>query len=298
MPGLADYLAQAQINHASGAIPLTTNYSRFVALFTALPTADAGTGGTEVSGGSYARVQVAGRLQAASSGGPWAGTSVTLSGAAPAWLTALGTNGSGCNVFDATSGLQVGTVSSVSGSTITLSATATNSVANNDFLYISAFPQASASTGTEPAITPASVANAAQINFATSSAAWGTILGWGLYDASSSGNLYYFDYLGSGKWSPFTCTPASPGVLTVTDQTFTNGASVAVSSKAAGALPSLSSGSWAGLQTVAGVSGNTFNVGLNTTSIGDGLVRPVTTAAPGTPVTTYFPAASFTLVAA
>jgi hypothetical protein len=297
MAGLSDYLAGALINHATGAIPLTVNYSRYVAAFTAAPTSDAGTGGTEVSGGSYARVQVAGRLQAASSGGPWSGTTITLSAAAPSWLTALGVNGSGCNVYDATSGAQVGTISSVSGSTITLTTSAASSVANNDYLYISAFPLASASSGSEPATTAANTTNGAQINYAQSSAAWGTMTSWGIFDALTGGNLYYWDYLGTGKWSPFTCTAASPGVLTTTDQTFANGASVVVSSKTAGTLPT-TGGSWAGLLTVAGASGNSFNVGVNTTSAGDGMVRPVTSAAPGYPVTTYFPASSLTLAAA
>ena len=62
MPGFSDYLAQATLDFQSGRAPMPAIGNRFLALFTAAPTADAGTGGTEVSGGSYARVQVAGAV--------------------------------------------------------------------------------------------------------------------------------------------------------------------------------------------------------------------------------------------
>lgn len=56
--GQGDYLNSAMLNWLKGttfpAAPATT----YVALFTVAPTSDAGTGGTEVSGGSYARVAV------------------------------------------------------------------------------------------------------------------------------------------------------------------------------------------------------------------------------------------------
>ena len=84
----------------------------------------------------------------------------------------------------------------------------------------------------------------------------------------------FFDYLGAYKWSPFTCTLASPGVLTCTDQTFVNGQFAAVTAKFGGTLPA-TGGSWAGILTVAGVSGATFNLGVNTTGTGDGSVRQV-----------------------
>jgi hypothetical protein len=67
MAGLSDYLAQAVLNFMTGTSPMPALASRYLALFTAAPTADAGTGGTEVSTSStgYARVQVAGALAAA-----------------------------------------------------------------------------------------------------------------------------------------------------------------------------------------------------------------------------------------
>jgi hypothetical protein len=39
-----------------------------------------------------------------------------------------------------------------------------------------------------------SVSNNADINFPTPTADWGTVVGWGIFDASSTGNmLYYFN---------------------------------------------------------------------------------------------------------
>jgi hypothetical protein len=68
--------------------------SRYLALFTAAPTADAGTGGTEVSG-TYARVQVAGALAAAFT---TSSTTITMGSANPGWVVA------GMNVYDVTAG--------------------------------------------------------------------------------------------------------------------------------------------------------------------------------------------------
>lgn len=298
MAGLSDYEAQRQLNDSTGAIPLTVaNSSRFLALYSTAPTSDAGTGGTEISGNGYARVQVAGALTA---GASWttSSTTITLASTAPAWLLALGTNGSGVNVYSMTAGQQIGTVSSVSGTTVTLTTTAAhNSSGASDSVQFSAFPLASASSGAEPATTPANVTNGAQINFAQSTGAWSNVTSFGVYDASSSGNLYYWDYTGNGKWSEFTCTSASPGVLTVTDQTFTNGNSAVVSSKVGGTLPT-TAGSWAGLLTVAGVSGSTFNLAVNTTSTGNGMVRPVVTYSVGVSTTFTVPSSSFVLSAA
>lgn len=40
---------------------------------------------------------------------------------------------------------------------------------------------------------PSKVENANAITFATATADWGTVLGYGLYDSSSGGTLYWFD---------------------------------------------------------------------------------------------------------
>jgi len=289
MSGLSDYSAKNVMSYMTGQIPMPTLPSVYLALFTTAPTSDAGTGGTEVSGTGYSRVQVAGTIAAA---GTWTtGTaSITMGTSNPGWVVA------GMNVYDSTNSQQIGTVSTYSGTALTLTGNALHaSSGSTDNLIFSAFAPPSASSGNEPATTPGSIANTnAAVTFPQATANWGTVTSWGLYDASSSGNLLWWDYLGNFKWSPFTCTSASPGVLTVTDQSFVNGEVAVVTAKYGGTLPT-TAGSWAGVLTVAGVSGSTFNLGVNTTSTGDGMVRQITQQSIPANVTASFAAATITL---
>lgn len=285
--GLSDYQAENLLNSNSGAggvFATTSGWARFLALFTTAPTSDAGTGGTECSGTGYARIQVAGELAA---GASWttASSTITLGSTAPAWLLALGTNGSGVNVYDLTNGQQIGTVLSITTTTVTLTGTATHgSSGSTDALQFSAFPLASASSGSEPATIPAYTLNGAAITMSSTAVtgSWGTIVAWGLYDAVTSGNFITWDWLGNYNWIPFSCTLASPGILTadVAADAPANGASVVVTSKFGGTLPT-TGGSFAGILTSAGLSGATFNVGVNTTAAGGGLFRQVTQLAIG-----------------
>jgi hypothetical protein len=292
MAGLSDFLAEALLNFATGNSPMPALGSRFLALFTAAPTSDAGTGGTEVStsGTGYARVQVAGEL-AAGAAFTTSSTSITLSASAPSWVVA------GMNVFDITANANVGTVASVSGATVTLTGDAAHASSGvADSLAFSAFPAASASSGIEPVTTPASATNTnATITFPQATVSWGTVVAWGIYDAETGGDLLVWDYLGNFKWVPFTCTSASPGVFTTDSGTDVpaNGASVVVTAKFGGTLPS-TSGSFAGVLTTAGASGATFNVGVNTTSTGAGEFRQVTQQS--IPANVTAPFASGTLV--
>lgn len=57
---LSNYLESALLNHAFGGTPFTQPAGMYLALFTAAPS-DAG-GGTEVSGGGYARQSVVGAV--------------------------------------------------------------------------------------------------------------------------------------------------------------------------------------------------------------------------------------------
>jgi hypothetical protein len=198
--GFSDYTAENVLAYVVGKTAVPTLPTAYIALFTTAPTSDAGTGGTEVSGGSYARVS---------------------------------TTGANWNA-------------------------------------------ATASSGSEPSTTPAFISNNAAITFPTATASWGTIVAFGVYDAASSGNLLWWDYLGNFKWIPFTCTNASPGVLTVdaAGDVPTNGTSCVVTTKYGGTLPT-TGGSWAGILTSAGSSGITFNLGVNTTSTGSGQFRQI-----------------------
>lgn len=305
MPGLSDYNAENLLNWVSGQQPYPAIGSRYLALFTAAPTSDAGTGGTEVSGGAYARVQVAGALTAGASF-TTSSTTISLASAAPSWLTALGSSGSGVNVFDATTGQQIGTVSSISGSTVTLTAAAAHgSSGASDSLIFSAFPAASASSGTEPATTAANVANGASISFAQATASWGTVVAWGLYDASSSGNLLFWDYLGSFAWLPAFVTSASPAVLDAHAHGYSSGDPVVVSAKAGGTIPSFSQSNFTGVLTVltTNLATDTFSVengstNVNTSTSGDVMVRKIVEQSIPANVTATFNASAFTLSAA
>lgn len=107
----SNYLADAQLNWFKGTAFPAAPANTYVALFTVAPTSRAGTGGTEVSGGAYARQAIA----------------------SSAW-NAVSTSGSGLTSIE-----QITQVNA--------------------------------------------------ITFPTATANWGTIVGMGLYDAVSGGNL-------------------------------------------------------------------------------------------------------------
>jgi len=294
MPGLSDtqlYNLLADIG-GTGNIPAwnlgsggtASSSSRWLALFTTAPTGNSGTltGATEVpttGGTNYSRVQFAGQLQVASSGGV-SGSAITLSATAPAWVTALGTSGSGLSVFDVTSGYPVpGTVSSISGTTVTMS-TSVSHVSNSDYLQFSIFPIAQASSGSEPAVTPGYVASNASVTFPQSSANWGYVTSWGVMDASSGSTyLRAWDWIGNYKWYPFVCTQASPGVFTNYDYSPASNSYIVVTAKEGSTMPT-TSGSWVGPLVVTNISSSTFSAGVNTTSTGDGLFREIIGTSP------------------
>lgn len=120
---LSDYLENKLIDHVFRGTAYTAPSTIYVALFTS-SCSDA-SGGTEVSGGSYARPSIT------SNGTNWANTQNSGTG------TSSGTSGT--------------------------------------------------------------TSNSGAINFATPSAGWGTVTHWGLYDASSSGNMLVCAALTSSK---------------------------------------------------------------------------------------------------
>ncbi len=237
---------------------------RFIGLFTTAPT-DADTGSVEVSGGAYARAQVAGQL--ATSAATSNSATLTFS-AVPAWIKA------GMTVLDLTTPADIGagvTVASTTGTTVTLSASVTVGLGDN--ITFSTFPAAT-SEG------PASVVSGSIISFPQATASWGTVVAWGLFDAATAGDLLYWDWIGNDPWFPFDGTLASPGVLTAYGITagsvpaLANGASVVLTGRFGGTLPTGLSPET--VYTVALLSADTFNVGVNTTATGAGLVRQLT----------------------
>jgi hypothetical protein len=149
-------------------------------------------------------------------------------------------------------------------------------------------------------LAPSSITTSGALAFPTATANWGTVIAWGLYDASTGGDLLAWDYLGNDPWFPYTCTAASPGVITAIGITasstpaLADGSIVVLNEEYGGTIPA---GLTAGTQeTVAELSADTFNVGVNTTSTGSGMVRQIVPQSIPSGVTATFSAGSLTLV--
>lgn len=280
MTGTTDYTAKALLNYVTGQKTMPTLPSVWVGLFTAVGT-DAGTGFTEVTGGSYARVQVAGPL---TTNGATTTASPTISIASvPSWVKA------GMSVYDATTAQIIGTVLSTAASTVTLTANAASAVGSGDVLNFSAWPQA---TGTAPS----SLLNGAIVQFAQATVNWGTAIAWGLFDAATVGNLTYWDYLGSFAWLPVTMSAASPSTFTSPAHGYSAADSFVFTTEYGGTAPTVTGGSLSGLQTIASVATDTFTVtGLNTSTTGDGLIRKVASQSIPSGVAASFAASTFSL---
>ena len=300
MTGMTNYTAFNFTNYITGQIPMPSLPSVFLALFTAAGT-DAGTGFTEVTGGAYTRIQVAGALTAS---GTWttASTTITLSATAPAWLTALGTNGSGVSVYDTTNSQFIGTVSSVSGTTVTLTAAAAHASSGAaDALTFSAFPPAAGTA-------PTTDANGAQINFPTATANWGTVIAFGFYDAATSGNLQIWDFMGNFSWLPFEVASGSNPSFSVKGNGYLSNDPIVFTAEYGGTLPSASTGTFTGYTVNFVASPTTDAISVDTTSgpstpvvltsSGSGMVRKITQQIIPNGVTAFFSPSQFTITAA
>lgn len=124
MAALTDYLENKLVDWLLRGQTFTPPATVWVALFTAAPS-DTG-GGTEVTGGSYARVSIASSLA------NWAGTQ-----AAASTVASSGTSGT--------------------------------------------------------------TSNNGAITFPAPTAAWGTVVAYGVFDASTAGNLLFYGTLGTSK---------------------------------------------------------------------------------------------------
>lgn len=290
MSGASDYFGKAGLNWMAGALAMPALPSVWMALMTAVDT-DAGTGGTEVSGGSYARVQVAGT---ATVNGTTANGNPTLHFAAtPAWIVA------GMAIYDVTTAASIPaatTVLSTTGTTVTMSANAAGGgVGATDVIAFSAF---SAPTSSQPL----SMTTGAAIAFATSTVSWGTVIAWELRDAVTTGNLLTWDFLGNYAWLPATVSTASPGVITTKAHGYSAADIVIWSNEYGGTSPSFSQSTFAGYVPLAVVSpaADTFTVtnggtAVNTSSTGDGAVRKITQLGIGSGVSPSFSAGTLTI---
>lgn len=98
MSNLSTYLSNALLDHAFGE-GAYTEPTTYCALFTTNPSMPAGSGGVEVSGGSYARVALSGLMSAASAESITNGSTITFPTATGSWGTVVGVG-----IYDASSG--------------------------------------------------------------------------------------------------------------------------------------------------------------------------------------------------
>lgn len=300
MTGLSSYSATNVGGYLHQCIPPPTLTAAWLALFTAVGT-DAGTGFTEVSASGYARVQFAGQLAAGASF-TTSSTTITLGSSAPAWLTALGTTGSGVNIWDITVNALIGTVSSISGTTVTLTAAALHaSSGSTDNLSFSAFP---APTGTGPS----SQVNGSAIPLPAATANWGTVIAFGFYDASTSGDLLDWDFLGNFAWLPFEVPTGSNPSFSVKANGYSSNDPLVFTAEYGGTLPSASTGTFTGYNILFAASPATDSISVDTvsgpttpvvlTSSGSGMVRKITQQSIPSGITASFAASSLTITLA
>lgn len=83
---MSTYLADKLLDHSVGDVAYAKP-TCYLALFTTAPTMPAGTGGTEVSGGSYSRAALAGLWSAAASESKTNNSTVTFTTATASWGT-------------------------------------------------------------------------------------------------------------------------------------------------------------------------------------------------------------------
>jgi hypothetical protein len=121
--------------------------------------------------------------------------------------------------------------------------------------------------------------NGVAINFAQASADWGTVVAFGIFDASTSGNLLYWGWLGTDDGHVFTATTAD--VFTSPSHGFINTDQVRVYAVPGSTLPTgISAGT---TYFVITVSGDTFSLSLTSggaaidiTVAGAGLIAKIT----------------------
>ncbi len=210
MTGYTDYHARHVLDYSVGKTAMPSLPTVSIALFTAVGT-DAGSGFTEVTGGSYTR--------AATAGSDW------------------------------------------------------NAAAGS---------------------APSTDSNVNSIMFPVATGSWGTVIAFGGYDAMSSGNLLWWDYLGAFVWLPCTVSLASPAVITAPRHGFLVGDTVIFTEEYGGTAPTFSASNFTGQLVVVGPATDTFTVTnastpVNTSATGSGLIRKITATLVSIGQQPYFP---------
>lgn len=312
MAGLSPFFATDMLSYGTGQVALSTTLSTYLGLFTTMPSGTSA--GVEVASAmGYARIAATGTTTWAApvSGSPTTVTTkVTLafptatalsppstptlssvSGgtiAATTYyvkITYLGGNGETTPSSEASLAVAADFVLVVDSPSSETGATGWNvyvSTASGTETLQNSTPIAIGTNWTEPTsglVTGSSVPS-------TNTASWGNIVGVGLFDASTAGDLIMSGWLGPNNWYPFTAVTGSPGTISAYGITagtsgFANGSTVVISEAFGGLLPAGLTGNT--LYSVAGLSSDVFNVGTAITANGSGLIRQVNTQsmAPG-----------------
>lgn len=297
MTGLANYSADNLLNYLTGSVPMPALPAAWMALFTAVGT-DAGSGFTEVSGNGYARVQVGG--SAVTNATTASGNNTLHFASTPAWLVA------GMQIFDVTTPASIPTnttILSTTGTTVVMSANAAGAgVGSGDTISFSAFSPQATGTG------PASIQNGSIITMPQATGAgWGTVIAFALYDASTTGNLQIWDFLGGFSWLPFEI-PTASNLATVKGNGMSSNDPIVFTNEYGGTLPTLSTGTMTGFTVnfVATPATDTINIDTTTgpatpivtTSSGSGMVRKIVQQSIPAGVTASFAAAALVATAA
>ena len=127
---------------------------------------------------------------------------------------------------------------------------------------------------------PSSNSNANSLSFPTPTSDWGTVIAFGIYDASSAGNLLAWDYLGNYAWLPCEISSAAPGVITAKAHGFSAADKVVFTTEFGGTAPSFSQSNLTGQLAVVSPATDTFTVtnggtAVNTSSTGSGMIRKI-----------------------
>jgi hypothetical protein len=142
---------------------------------------------------------------------------------------------------------------------------------------------------------PSQITNANPIVFPAATSAWTGIMAFGLYDALTGGNLIAWDYFGNFQWRPTTIAVGSPAVFTQPQHGYLAGDNVMFTTEYGGLLPT--GGSLSGLLTVQSPTTDTFNVSVNMTGSGEGMVRKVLTQTVQSSIQPLFAAGSLAIAA-
>jgi len=144
---------------------------------------------------------------------------------------------------------------------------------------------------------PSTISNLNTLTFPTATANWGSVIAFGLYDASTAGNLLAWDFFGNYNWLPATVSAAAPAVLTIPNHGFLANDLVEWTLEYGGANPTFTASNFTGQLVVVSPTSNTFTTtnggtAVNTSAAGNGMVRKMISQSIVSGVQASFPAAS------